>query len=81
MAETVHVPHVSCIINLHSYECRNLSVQPTGGSTDMPDCNTDETTTLTDQVIASFLSKLTESPSSDGSSHLLSAIDQAPSLE
>jgi hypothetical protein len=56
-------------------------VQPAGGSTHIPDSNTDETTTLTNQVIASFLSKLTESSSSDSSSRLLSAIEQAPSLE
>jgi hypothetical protein len=56
-------------------------VQPAGGSTDIPDSNTDETTTLTSQVIASFLSKLTESSSSDSSSRLLSAVEQAPSLE
>ena len=81
MAETVHIPHVSCIINLHPCEWRNLFVQPAGGSTDIPDTSTDETTTLTNQVIASFLSKLTESSSSDDSSRLLSAIERAPSLE
>ena len=81
MAETVHVPNVSCIINTHSYDWRNLFVQPAGGSTHIPDSNTDETTTLTGQVIASFLSKLTESSSSDSSSRLLSAIEWAPSLE
>ena len=81
MAETVHVPHVSCIINLHSYEWQNLFLQPAGGSTHIPDGNTDETTALTSQVITSFLSKLTESSSSDSSSRLLSAIEQAPSLE
>ena len=81
MAENVHVPHVSCVIDLHPYEWRNLFVQPAGGSIHIPDSNTDDTTTLTNQVISSFLSKLTESSSSDTSSLLLSAIERAPSLE
>ena len=56
-------------------------MQPADGSAHIPDGNTDESTTLTTQVIASFLSKLTGSSSSDGSSRLLSAIDRAPSPE
>jgi hypothetical protein len=81
MAETIHVLRVSCIIILHPYEPQNLSVQPDGVAALKPDSSIDETTTLTDQVIATFLSKMTESSSSDGSSHLLSAIEQAPGHE
>ena len=55
--------------------------QPAGGAAHKPDSNTDESTTLTNQVISSFLSKLTESSSSDSASRLLSAIERVPSLE
>lgn len=54
---------------------------PSDGATHKPDTSTDETTTLTNQVITSFLSKLTENSSGDSTSRLLSAIERAPSLE
>jgi hypothetical protein len=56
-------------------------VQPAGVAAHKPDISIDETTTLTNQVIASFLSKMMESSSSDSSSRLLSDIEQAPTHE
>jgi hypothetical protein len=81
MPEIEQVHHINCIINLCSYEQWNVFMQPTGGAPHKPDTSTDATTTLTSQVIASFLSKLTENSSGDSASLLLSAIEQAPSLE
>jgi hypothetical protein len=56
-------------------------MQPTVGATHKPDSREDETTSVTNQVITSLLSKLAENSSGDGASLFLSAIEQTTNLE
>jgi len=56
-------------------------MQSAVGTIHEPDSSRDETTTVTSQVIASLLSKLTGSSSGVSTSLFLSAIEQTASLE
>jgi hypothetical protein len=56
-------------------------MQPSVGAMQKPNIGEDETTNVTNQVIASFLSKLAKNSSGDSASLFLSAIEQTANLE
>jgi hypothetical protein len=56
-------------------------MQPSVDAIQKPNIKEDETTNVTNQVIASFLSKLAENSSGDSTSLFLSAIEQTANVE
>lgn len=56
-------------------------MQPSVGAIQKSDVKEDETASVTNQVIASLLSKLAENSSGDSTSLFLSAIEQTANLE
>jgi hypothetical protein len=56
-------------------------MQPNVGAIHKPDNKEDETTSVTNEVIASLLSKLAENSSGGSASLFLSAIEQTPIME
>lgn len=56
-------------------------MQPSVGAIQKPDIREDESTSVTNQVISSLVSKLTENSSGGSKSLFLSAIEQAANLE
>jgi hypothetical protein len=64
---------------MYCSEQQYFPMQPTVGAVNDPDSSKDESTSVTNQVIASLLSKLTGKSSGDGTSVFLSAIEQTTS--
>jgi hypothetical protein len=66
---------------MYCSEKKYFFIQPTVGSVHEPDSSKDDSTNVTNQVIASLLSKLTEKSSGDSASVFLSAIEQTTNQE
>jgi hypothetical protein len=78
--ENLQIPQRT-LFSLHCYEQQYVFLQPSDDAIHKPDSKENETTGVTSQVIASFLSKLAETSLEGSTSLFLSAIEHTSNLE